>query len=151
MADFAEQHSPQVPSPLSQVPSIVSFSANASLGTMHKGSGSFEAITSFPLFEGGARRMQQPWLGNGSFPDRMGDDYSPEQLILLCLAKVGCSSQQAWVSSVLEQASNVSVEHTRARTASLHAGSCAGMVQLHCAGWCWCLVSKLLVTGCAGL
>ena len=76
--------------PLLQVPSIVSFSANASLGTMHKGSGSFEAITSFPLYEGGARRMQQPWLGNGSFPDKMGDDYSPEQLILLCLAKVGC-------------------------------------------------------------
>ena len=94
MAEFAEQHSAEVPPQLLQVPSIVSFSANASLGTMHKGSGSFEAITSFPLYEGGARRMQQPWLGNGSFPDKMGDDYSPEQLILLCLAKVGCWSQQ---------------------------------------------------------
>ena len=87
----AHRHQPQ----LLQVPSIVSFSANASLGTMHQGSGSFEAITSFPLYEGGARRMQQPWLGNGSFPDKMGEDYSPEQLILLCLAKVGCWSQGA--------------------------------------------------------
>ena len=71
-----------------QVPGIVDFAANASLGTMQTGTDSVE-VTSFPLYSGGARRMHRHWIGNGSFPDSMGEEYSPDQLVLLCLAQVG--------------------------------------------------------------
>lgn len=131
--------------PTYQVPSIVSFSANASLGTMHKGSGSFEAITSFPLYEGGARRMQQPWLSNGSFPDKMGDDYSPEQLILLCLAKDSDSvwslsppARDALLSVLHESSAALSVSWTVVRSApppSTHGNPiCTGTAQVPLAG-----------------
>ncbi len=62
---------------------------NASIGSVANGDmGDFEARMTFPLFVGGERQLQRKWVGNGTLPAGMGDQYTDDQLELLCVAEV---------------------------------------------------------------
>lgn len=77
---------------------MAGFYLNASIGSMSNGDrGQFEARMTFPLFVGGERQLQRKWVGNGSLPDGMGDQYTDDQLELLCVSQVflSCSSYNA--------------------------------------------------------
>lgn len=50
--------------------------------------GDFQARMTFPLFVGGERQLQRQWVGNGTLPAGMGDQYTDDQLELLCVAEV---------------------------------------------------------------
>ena len=72
-----------------QVPGVAGFYLNASIGSMTNGDmGEFEARMTFPLFVGGERQLQRKWVGNGSLPAGMADQYTDEQLELLCVSEV---------------------------------------------------------------
>ena len=72
-----------------QVPEVAGFQLNVSIGSM---SGSvesdFEARMTFPLFVGGERQLQSKWVANGSLPAGMADQYTEDQLKLLCVSEV---------------------------------------------------------------
>ena len=62
---------------------------NASIGSMATGqTDDFEARMTFPLFVGGERQLQRKWVGNGTLPAGMGDQYTDDQLELLCVSEV---------------------------------------------------------------
>ena len=74
-----------------QVPNVLSFSFNATLGTAANGatSGGVTRSAAFPLFLAGERRAMAPWAGSpGQLPGSMREAYAPEQLQLLCVAQV---------------------------------------------------------------
>lgn len=72
-----------------QVPEVAGFNLNASIGSMTNGNtGDFQARMTFPLFVGGERQLQRKWVGNGSLPNGMGDQYTDDQLELLCVSEV---------------------------------------------------------------
>ncbi|CAL8464921.1 g4456 [Coccomyxa elongata] len=76
--------------PTYQVPEVLSFSFNATLGTARGSAGGQRGpaeSVSFPLFSAGERRSQAPWAGNGSLPPSMQEAYSPNQIQLLCTAE----------------------------------------------------------------
>ena len=58
----------------------------------HGNTGDFQARMTFPLFVGGERQLQRKWVGNGTLPDGMGDQYTYEQLELLCVSEVRSAS-----------------------------------------------------------
>lgn len=95
-----------------QVPEVLSFSFNATLGTA-KGTVSgglardpVESV-SFPLFMGGERRSMAALVGNGSLPRSMQEAYVPSQVQLLCVAEVGrmpsLSKVHAWLDAEIWQ------------------------------------------------
>jgi len=68
---------------------VAGFYLNASIGSVANGDmGDFEARMTFPLFAGGERQLQRKWVGNGTLPAGMGDQYTDDQLELLCVAEV---------------------------------------------------------------
>ena len=68
---------------------MAGFYLNASVGSVANGDmGDFEARMTFPLFVGGERQLQRKWVGNGMLPAGMGDQYTDDQLELLCVAEV---------------------------------------------------------------
>ncbi len=68
---------------------MAGFYLNASIGSVANGDlGDFEARMTFPLFVGGERQLQRKWVGNGTLPAGMGDQYTDDQLELLCVAEV---------------------------------------------------------------
>ena len=68
---------------------MAGFYLNASIGSVTNGDvGEFEARMTFPLFLGGERQLQRKWVGNGSLPGGMADQYTDEQLELLCVSEV---------------------------------------------------------------
>lgn len=72
-----------------QVPAVAGFYLNASIGSITNGDvGDFEARMTFPLFLGGERQLQRRWVGNGTLPGGMPDQYTDEQLELLCVSEV---------------------------------------------------------------
>ena len=72
-----------------QVPAVAGFSLNVSIGSMSTNSeADFEARMTFPLFVGGERQLQRRWVGNGSLPAGMADQYTDDQLELLCVSQV---------------------------------------------------------------
>ena len=65
------------------------FYLNASIGSVASGEmGDFQARMTFPLFLGGERQLQRKWVGNGTLPAGMGDQYTDDQLELLCVSEV---------------------------------------------------------------
>ncbi|KAA6417866.1 MAG: hypothetical protein FRX49_12164, partial [Trebouxia sp. A1-2] len=73
--------------PTYRVPGVAGFYLNASIGSMANGDmGDFQARMTFPLFVGGERQLQRQWVGNGTLPAGMGDQYTDDQLELLCVA-----------------------------------------------------------------
>ncbi|KAK9824077.1 hypothetical protein WJX72_007565 [[Myrmecia] bisecta] len=72
--------------PTYQVPELVSFNMNATIGTAAAGDG-FRSAEVFPTFAAGNRRFQAQWVGNGSLPGAMGQQYTPDQLKLLCVTQ----------------------------------------------------------------
>lgn len=76
-----------------QVPEVLSFSFNATLGTAVGAAaaagqqGPRESV-SFPLFSAGERRSQAPWAGSSILPPSMQEAYTPSQVQLLCAAEV---------------------------------------------------------------
>jgi hypothetical protein len=71
---------------------VAGFYLNASIGSVANGDmGDFEARMTFPLFVGGERQLQRKWVGNGTLPAGMGDQYTDDQLELLCVAEVRSS------------------------------------------------------------
>ena len=72
-----------------QVPEVAGFQLNVSIGSMSASPDSdFEARMTFPLFVGGERQLQGKWVANGSLPAGMADQYTDEQLELLCVSEV---------------------------------------------------------------
>ena len=68
---------------------MAGFYLNASIGSVANGDmGDFEARMTFPLFVGGERQLQRKWVGNGTLPAGMGDQYTDDQIELLCVAEV---------------------------------------------------------------
>ena len=68
---------------------MAGFYLNASIGSMtNDNTGDFQARMTFPLFAGGERQLQRKWVGNGSLPDGMSDQYTDDQLELLCVSEV---------------------------------------------------------------
>ena len=75
-----------------QVPGVAGFYLNASIGSISTGgSDDFEARMTFPLFTGGERQLQRKWVANGTLPAGMSDQYTDDQLELLCISEVGRS------------------------------------------------------------
>lgn len=75
-----------------QVPSVDGFFLNVSIGSIPSTQeADFAAHMTFPLFVGGERQLQGRWVGNGSLPGGMADQYTDEQLELLCVSEVGVS------------------------------------------------------------
>ena len=77
---------------LAQVPEVVDFSFNMTLGTAQaaraaKPTQFVESVT-FPLFLGGERRSRAQWASPGSLPGSMQLAYDASQLQLLCVAEV---------------------------------------------------------------
>ena len=68
---------------------MAGFNLNASIGSMSTDAkGDFEARMTFPLFTGGEWQLQRNWVANGSLPAGMGDQYTADQLELLCISEV---------------------------------------------------------------
>lgn len=80
--------------PTYKVPAVAGFYLNASIGSITNGDvGDFEARMTFPLFLGGERQLQRRWVGNGTLPGGMPDQYTDEQLELLCVSE---DSDRLW-------------------------------------------------------
>ena len=79
--------------PLTQVPEVVDFSFNMTLGTSQAARASrptqFVESVTFPLFLGGERRSRAQWASPGSLPGSMQLAYDASQMQLLCVAEVG--------------------------------------------------------------
>ena len=91
-----------------QVPEVLSFSCNATLGTAGGAAapgqrGPRESV-SFPLFSAGERRSQAPWAGTGSLPLSMQEAYTPSQVQLLCAAEVRIGPISLGLSSIFKPA-----------------------------------------------
>lgn len=72
-----------------QVPGVDGFGLNVSIGSMTSSPQSdFQAKMTFPLFVGGEQQVQGKWVGNGSLPAGMTDQYTDDQLQLLCISEV---------------------------------------------------------------
>lgn len=72
-----------------QVPGIDGFYLNVSIGSVSSSPESeFQASMTFPLFVGGERQLQGQWVSNGSLPAGMADQYTDDQLQLLCTSEV---------------------------------------------------------------
>lgn len=75
--------------PTYQVPNVVSFSANATLGVVHGNASDHLDTLSFPLFDAGASRSRQNWVADSAdLPLEVRDTYNAGQTKLLCLAEV---------------------------------------------------------------
>eukprot|EP00884_Botryococcus_braunii_P000422 jgi/Botrbrau1/10380/Bobra.146_2s0018.1 len=80
--------------PTYQVPEVVGFHVNVSVGTDRPAaSGGFAETLSFPLFTAGERRQVGLWQPNGSLPGGMSEAYSLSQVKLLCAAQ---DSDRLW-------------------------------------------------------
>ena len=75
-----------------QVPEVVDFSFNMTLGTSQAARASrptqFVESVTFPLFLGGERRSRAQWASQGSLPGSMQLAYDASQMQLLCVAEV---------------------------------------------------------------
>lgn len=76
-----------------QVPEVVDFNFNMTLGTSQAARASrptqFVESVTFPLFLGGERRSRAQWASPGSLPGSMQLAYDASQMQLLCVAEVG--------------------------------------------------------------
>lgn len=114
-----------------QVPEVLSFSFNATLGTAigaaataGPGPGGPRESVSSPLFSAGERRSQAPWAGTGSLPLSMQEAYTPSQVQLLCAAEVRIDI--ACPIAFIEAVHNKHFMKSR-----LGSATCTGQVQWH--------------------
>ena len=90
--------------PTYQVPDVLAFETNATLGiTRGNGSDLVETL-SFPVFQAGQRRSRQNWVSRpADLPGSVGDAYSANQAKLLCTAEVSKAPVPAFQPCPAEQ------------------------------------------------
>lgn len=79
--------------PTYQVPNVVSFETNATLGVTHGNATDKLETLSFAVFRAGQRRSRQNLVGDTrDLPDSVQDTYAATQAKLLCVGQVRCPS-----------------------------------------------------------